>query len=304
MNQTAEIVTINNNVHTKAVTTTSLDNIDVVPNKSAIKNDTFSISTEGLVENIVSKKSIDELEVDNALQAIEMAANNWATTELAASHTRLYRILTSCYEFYMGMKSANTAPETRKIMKSSLENFILLRGMKNLAKTHDMNRVVKAVFGNDRRRVSAYSIALRAALTGTTKGTPVPAKELASWIEEKGGIEEIRSSKKQMGPKPSERAGSVKNHFEFTTPLGTFKPDARFMPYGTEDVDEMSLLLVTYTPTGELQINAVVKNDSAINAALAIYYNEISDTIKQSEEMGTKASKESALEVSLDALAH
>ena len=261
-----------------------------------------AISTDNVVKNILSIKNIDYDDVSDALQTVKSAADQWATTELAASHARLYRILTTCYEFYLAMKSGDTAKETRKAMQKGLDEFIKLHDMKTLDKTHDMNRVVKAVFGNDRRRVSAYSIALRAALTGTDKLTPVPAKDLADWITEKHGIEEIRSGKKKAGPTPSERAASVKNHFEFQTSLMPIKPDARVMPYGTNDVDKVSLLVVTYTPTGELQINAVVKNDSAVNAALAIYYKEIESAVEQSKAKAAQATQKSALAIGIDTL--
>ncbi|MFC7461557.1 hypothetical protein [Hydrogenophaga defluvii] len=261
-----------------------------------------AISTDNVVKNILSIKNIDYDDVSDALQTIQSAADQWATTELAASHARLYRILTTCYEFYLAMKSGDTVKDTRKAMQKGLTEFIKSRGMKTLDKTHDMNRVVKAVFGNDRRRVSAYSIALRAALIGTDKLTPVPAKDLADWIAEKGGVEEIRSGKKKAGPTPTERAAMVKDHFDFQTPLMPIKPDARVMPYGTNDVDKVSLLVVTFTTTGELEINAVVKNDSAVNAALAIYYSEIATAVEQSKAKAAKTTRSSTLASGLSTL--
>ena len=73
------------------------------------------------------------------------------------------------------------------LMNLLIEKFIEQRKYVFAPSSHDMTRVVKCVFGADRRRVSAYSIALREALN-----QKVSAKDLVDFIEQNGGVEQIR----------------------------------------------------------------------------------------------------------------
>jgi hypothetical protein len=75
----------------------------------------------------------------------------------------------------------------RMARTDEMEKFIKTRAYTFMPTTHDMTRVVKCVFGVDRRRVSAYSIALREALR-----QKVAAADLVAFIEQNGGVEQIR----------------------------------------------------------------------------------------------------------------
>ena len=97
------------------------------------------------------------------LENMEQARISWERTELAASNKRLYSILSDAYSFYLGMKT-HSDKDARKARADEMEQFIKTRAYTFMPSTHDMTKVVKCVFGVDRRRVSAYSIALREAL--------------------------------------------------------------------------------------------------------------------------------------------
>lgn len=60
----------------------------------------------------------------------------------------------------------------------------------------------KLVFGAERRRASAYSLALRAA-----KKRGVTPEGLAAWLTKEGGIEEIRLSAAKPSEEPPASAG-------------------------------------------------------------------------------------------------
>lgn len=230
------------------------------------------------------------------LERLEAERENWESTELAASHKRLYSLLTSCYQFYLDMKTSPSREE-REDLKKGLETFILTRGYQTrLDATHDMNKVVKSVFGNiDRRRVSAYGLALRAALAAGPaddkgKPTPITATELADWLSEKGGVEEVRLGSRNQGMTATQRAAVAKSALQ-SSALTTMKLDPRSFAFDTNDSDQMMVLVVTYRPTGELEVNAVVKSDAAVRAALASYYSANKDAVTQA---ANKASSEAA----------
>lgn len=209
------------------------------------------------------------------LNAMEQSRLSWETTELAASNKRKYAILQSAYSYYDVMKN-DSNKDVRKEHSDTLELFIKQRGYVFMPSTHDMTRVVKCVFGMDRRRVSAYSIALREALR-----QEITPDDLVTFIEENGGVEQIRLG----GTKPlsaNTRAEKVKGEVT-KAELGLFKLDPKLYGANAEWNDKQVVIVATYLPTGEFQANAVLKHDSAVNAALAGYYSQ-KEAKKRAEE--------------------
>ena len=200
------------------------------------------------------------------LQTMESATRNWEANELAASNKRLYSILMDAYTYYMTMKT-DSSKDTRALYADDLAKFIAERKYVFAPTSHDMTRVVKCVFGADRRRVSAYSIALREALR-----QDVVAKDLAAFIEQNGGVEQIRVG----GTKPLSaklRAGKVKQEV-LSAELGLIKFDARLVGADADWADKQVVIVATYLPTG----------DSAVNAALAAYYSNQQAAVRAVEK--------------------
>ena len=199
------------------------------------------------------------------LKSLEVARISWETNELAASNRRLYSILVQAYTYYLVMKK-DEKDEVRKQHTAALEQFITERGYVFTPSSHDMTRVVKCVFGVDRRRVSAYSIALREALR-----QEIVAADLVEFLEANGGVEQIRMG----GTKPlsaTKRAALVKDSV-LDSQLGIVKFDPLAIGADADWTDKQVVIIATYLPTGELQANAVVKHEGAVNAALAAYHS-------------------------------
>jgi hypothetical protein len=238
------------------------------------------------------------------LEALEAEREKWEKTELAASHKRLYEMLTKCYAFYLRMKTGNSIDE-REQTRKGLETFIKARGYDFQQSTHDMNRVVKAVFGGvDRRRVSAYGLALRAALVAgplnsKNKPTPLLESQLSSWLEEKGGVEEVRLGSKNKGMTPTARAEKVETVVR-AKKLMTFAVDEAVMQFDTNDTDKPMVLIATYRPTGEFDLHAVVKNASAVTAALAAYYSDNKKELEDAEQTAAIQSQEDQKQAAIE----
>ncbi|PUE28066.1 hypothetical protein [Limnohabitans sp. Jir72] len=238
------------------------------------------------------------------LENLEAEREKWEITELAASHKRLYEMLTKCYAFYLRMKT-DTSSEVREQSRKGLNAFIAARSYTFKASTHDMNRVVKAVFGGvDRRRVSAYSTALRAALVGVqpdakNKPTRVPESQLSTWLEDQGGVEEVRLGSKNKGMTPKARAEKVETVVR-TKKLMSFAVDEAVMQLDTNDNDKPMVLIATYRPTGEFDVHVVVKNDSAVNAAYAAYYTDNKKELEEAEQTAAIQSKEDQKQAAIE----
>jgi len=234
------------------------------------------------------------------LEAMETARISWEGNELAASNKRLYTILQSSYRYYLEWKN-NPIKESRTARAEELEKFMKERTYPTLSNSHDMNRVVKCVFGVDRRRVSAYSIALREALRQS-----VAADDLIEFIEENGGVEQIRLG----GTKPLSikiRAAQVKDEV-LSSDLGMITFDDKVFTGDPDWTDKQVVIVATYLPTGEFQANAVLRDDSAVNSALAAHYSQQKaqarkeaaqdrDAIKLQKTDADKSAKEAARKI-------
>ncbi len=224
------------------------------------------------------------------LAAMEQARKSWEATELAASNKRLYSILRDAYSYYLTMKQ-DPNKGARQDRANELEKFIKARGYTFMPSTHDMTRVVKCVFGVDRRRVSAYSIALREALR-----QEIAAADLVAFIEENGGVEQIRMG----GSKPlsaTKRAEKAKDEV-LGNDLGMLKFDPKLFAADADWADKQVVIVATYLPTGEFQANAVIRHDSAVTSALAAFYSqqqaklrEAARAEREAEEAAAKALK-------------
>ena len=238
------------------------------------------------------------------LETLEAEREKWERTELAASHKRLYEMLTKCYAFYLRMKTDKSA-DIREQTRKGLDAFINARSYTFKASTHDMNRVVKAVFGGvDRRRVSAYSTALRAALVAgqpdaKNKPTPVPESKLSTWLEDQGGVEEVRLGSKNKGMTPKARAEKVET-VVLSQKLMTFVVDEKAIPFDMDYTDKQVVLIATYRPNGECDLHAVVKNVNAVTAALAAYYTDNKSAIEEAEKNAAIQSKEEQKQAAIE----
>lgn len=80
--------------------------------------------------------------------------------------------------------------------------------------------------------------------------------------------------------------------------ISTVKFDAETVKANADWVDKQVVFVATYLPTGEFEVNAVVRHDGAVNTALAAYYTlaqakkrEELNALKKAEEEAVKKQK-------------
>ena len=216
--------------------------------------------------NFDGEQSQADTPLELNLAVLEKARINWENNELASSNKKLYSILSVAYSYYHAMK-IDGDKDSRKVFKDQMDTFIKQREYIFSQVTHDMTKVVKCVFGVDRRRVSAYSIALREALR-----QGVAADELIDFIEENGGVEQIRLGG-ETSLSTTQRAAIALDDV-LSTELGMIKFDPADFVADADWSDKQVVIVATYLPTGEFQANAVVRHDTAVNTALAAFYSQ------------------------------
>ena len=203
----------------------------------------------------------------NALKLIEtLVADkaNWEQTAFKTSNDMLYSLLQRCYGYYLTM-CEDTADG--KAAREGLFEYVAKKNFQFKKSTHNITKIVKCVFGADRRRVSAYSIALRSAYA--QKVSPL---NIVQFIIENGGVEEIRLAK-------SPTALTQKEKIELATQtvtanvLGKIKSAELSLALDNSKIGQQIVLIATQGADGELAINAIVGSEAALNAALAAQYS-------------------------------
>jgi hypothetical protein len=231
----------------------------------------MALMTNDKTKVVQNDKPVEYLELPKAprsefkaLTDIEAKRQLWETTVYRTSNQQLYAVLADCLAYGDALPIA----ESKKRSKD-LEDFIKLRGYSVKTDSPLLSRIVKAVFGNvDRRRISTYSLVLR-----TAQKEGITADKLAGWIEERGGVQEVKLSRSASYVSPKAKAEQAKSTLSSLPNLAVAKDklaeltDAEFI--GSECV-----LLAEQQADGSFHIKALTRSGSAVKAALTALYSE------------------------------
>lgn len=153
-------------------------------------------------------------------------------------------------------------------LRAAVDATLKAQGFKLSDSVHTITKIVKCVFGADRRRVSAYSIALRAALAAK-----VSAKDLPTFIRAQGGVEELRLSQSPNAMTPKRKAEAAAQVIANSV-LGSVKIKGISTQLDAAMLGCQHVLIVTQEANGAFTINALVSAPSAVNAALAAFHTQ------------------------------
>ena len=202
-------------------------------------------------------------QLTQVLLKLEGERKTWEEGAYRTSNQALYAVLANC----LAIANTDTA-ELAKQRNAGLEAFYKLRGYTYKKVSPPATRVVKAVFGGvDRRRLSTYSLVLREAI----KQGVGPAR-LASWIEQNGGIQEIRVSQSATFVKPSAKIEAVRKGFDRLPELATVKSEALSKLADAQFMGECCLLIAEQAANGSFIVRGTTRSGGAINAAFTAMY--------------------------------
>jgi hypothetical protein len=223
----------------------------------------------------------------NRIASLAKAREHWQTTVFTTANEGLYLLLADCYRLYNDMLGKHTNAAR---LREAFEHHCGEKQLSFKASTHTMDRIVRIVFGNaDRRRVSAYAIALRAALASDPKVGP---DDFAEFVRQAGGVEEVRmaASKKQDALSPKDKAAVAKSALT-KRPAKVVVTDSAFCAeLDAAKVDQHHVLIAQQQADGSLILRAIVSSDTVVNAALQAYYSANKEALKTEKvEDATKA---------------
>ena len=199
------------------------------------------------------------------LADLESERETWEQGAYRTSNLALYAVLAKC----LAIAQADT-PELAKQRNAGLEAFYKQRGYSYKKDAPPATRVVKAVFGNvDRRRLSTYSLVLREAIK-----QKVLATQLAEWIEQNGGIQEIRLSQSATFVKPAAKVEQARQTFNTLPELASVKSEALTLLADADFIGECCVLLAEQAANGSFVVRGFTRAGGAVTAAFAALYAE------------------------------
>ncbi len=199
------------------------------------------------------------------LTQLETERVTWEEGVYRTSNQALYALLAKC----LAIAHAET-PELAKQRNAELEAFYKLRGYTYKKDAPPATRVVKAVFGAvDRRRLSTYSLVLREAIK-----QKVLATQLADWIEQNGGIQEIRLCQSATFVKPAAKVEQARQTFDTLPELGTVQSEALSKLADGDFMGECCVLIAEQAANGSFIVRGLTRTAGAVNAAFTALYAE------------------------------
>jgi hypothetical protein len=231
--------------------------------------------------------------IKKAIETLQSECQYWEQNFLLKTNEELYKVLTKCYRLYKQMEGSKAEAVA---LRKALDDYINLSGVKYRGTTHSMNKIIGCVFGLDRRRVSAYAIALRTALKQDIK-----PDSLADFIKGKGGIEEVRSERKGKAITAEQKTLLATKRMDSTV-LGSFACPELLQELDAGEIDKPVVLVATWNSDGSVKVRSVIKSKTAINSALACYYNDKkADRLKEAAEAQQREDQD-VLKTAIDAV--
>lgn len=199
----------------------------------------------------------------NFLVQLESRRVAWEAGAYRKSNQELYALLADCLQYSSPLMTA----EANKARKDILEKFYKERGYRLKSDTPVATLVVRAVFGNaDRRRISTYSLVVRKA-----KKDGVLPNQLAQWIEDNGGIQEIKMGHSGTYVSPTQKAEIAKGHVADLKTLAVVKSEELSQQADPEHMGEDCVLLATQQADGSFIVKALLRGTSIKAAYEALY---------------------------------
>jgi hypothetical protein len=228
-----------------------------------VKNDSFSLSGVTVAVKATGTVLQSSKSVSTILKELIAEKDAWFTNAYKTSNDQLYALLGNCYGFYEQFKQSR---EVATKLDKELDAYITEKGYKFSSGSHTLTKIVKCVFGADRRRVSAYSIVLRTALAKQIK-----VSELANFIRESGGVEEVRLMKSPNAMTAKQKAEAGASTLTSKTIVNVTAPAFK-EALDAGNIGKPVVLIGTWNADGSISVHSFSNSAGAVNAALVVQF--------------------------------
>jgi hypothetical protein len=229
----------------------------------------------------IKKKSATKANID--MMSAELARlhdkrSEWENGVYKRSNEQLYELLAECHTLLVQLRG-----EVK--LRKKLNKAIEAAGFTVRSNTSLELKVVRAVFGIENNRIQAYVRVLQLAKKEMPKDWTLP-----EWIDEHGGVEEVRR-KPKAGPSAAEKAKQFRELAEAQLAnaehIGKrFKPDDSLQPDESGDYN-YSIALVRTDADGKASLVFGTNKNALVKAVLT----EAGQQLEQRNEEEQQQSK-------------
>ena len=211
--------------------------------------------------------------------------DSWFNNAYKTSNDQLYVLLGKCLGLYLQLQEPTEAASK---LRKELAAYVKEKFPSMPSSSHTLSKIVKCVFGADRRRVSAYSIVLRTALAKNIDAAGIP-----DFIRENGGVEEVRLAKSpnSMTAKQKAEAGAItlanKTIVTVTAPVFKESLDAG-------NIGKPVVLLGIWNADGSITVHCFTNSEGAVNAALVAQFS-LAKTVAEAQKVEVAAANDSQI---------
>lgn len=219
--------------------------------------------------NSVSTPSAADIAFTNAtvqsLDGLLARRQQWEATDYKKANDGLYALLADCLAlFNQQFMSADATGQ--KALRIELTAKLKADGVKVQKTTPTLTMFVRYVFGSDRKRAHGYAYVLKAAISHG-----VAAKDLAGYIVQEGGIEEVKRKMVLSEESLAKRAvlEAAKIAVKSGVEVASTAPLAQVALAGV--TGEYAVLIARPTPDGMVSIVGVLSEakDTLVEALFA-----------------------------------
>lgn len=248
-------------------------------------NETLVVTPSTQANAVVLKDSSANERKFSFIESLAIEREAWENTAYRTSNQQLYTLLAKCYGKYVAMTKDT---EVAKEMRLELETYINLKGYGFSKTSHTLTKIVKCVFGGDRRRNSTYSIVLRTAFEQKVAEADIPR-----FIEQQGGVQEIRLTK--CNALSTKAKAEIAKDTVVEQALASVTSEALARQLDAAKVGQQVVIVATQQANGTVTLNAVTYSEGVVNAALSAYYVANKESIKAKSAEREKASNDALL---------
>ncbi|MGB5863829.1 MAG: hypothetical protein WBG95_05975 [Sulfitobacter sp.] len=223
----------------------------------------------------------------------------WETTLLATANQRLYQLLGDIYTVYLQAKDGSDVDAQKY---DWLLKEVKKRNIPTAKNPTFIQLITKHVFSNsdtDSRRVNSYARVLSCAAqegVGTGNG-------IADYINERGGIEEIRSALAKNTKTPKQRASEGRNVADAASAIAVVASD-ELAQYATKAKGQYVVLLGKMNAQGNVDVMHVVFENEVCEKRIAgktVVSGALSNLYSTTAKANKKDAKRKAAETDADA---
>lgn len=220
-------------------------------------------AAQNVVANDITATVKNSNNAADLLARMESERKAWEAGAYKTSNKQLYAILSACL-LYGGEVDIAAARKRSEV----LEKFYEQRKYRYKKDSPLMTRIVRAVFGDiDRRHLSTYSLVLREA----QKQKVLPS-QLADWIEQNGGVQEIRLSQSKTFVGQKARAAIGNAEIVKLKNLAVVKTDELTKLADAQHMGTACVLIAEQQADGSFAVKKLLRSSGVVNAALAALY--------------------------------